>query len=110
MINFVYQANSPYSGVLDAIIEPITKHLPIWTKGEAKTGTLNVCFFIGRERGGVFIPHGIADKNYRNARNIRNFDYVFVSGPDWVRKLVQQGFPQEKILVGGYTKLDPAFP
>lgn len=107
MINFVYQAGGPYSGVLDAFIEPILEHLPA-TKGDAKAGALNVSFFVGKNSG-AFIPHGIADKGYRNANKLRGFDYVFVSGPAWVEKLTRQGFPKEKVKIGGYSKLDPVF-
>jgi hypothetical protein len=110
MINFVYQAGAPYSGVLDAFVAPITEHLPSWKKSqEAQTDALNVRFFVEWEHGGAFIPHGIADKNYRNADKLAGFDYIFVSGPAWSEKLIKQGYPAEKIYIGGYTKLDPAF-
>jgi len=108
VINFVHQAGGPYSGVLDAFIEPVLKYMPA-TKGEARRGALNVRFFVGRECDGVFMPHGIADKNYRNADKLQDFDCVFVSGPLWVEKLTKQGYPREKIFINGYTKLDPVF-
>jgi CDP-glycerol glycerophosphotransferase (TagB/SpsB family) len=110
MINFVYQPGAPYSSVLDAIIDPILEHLPTGSKSsKGKPDALNVRFFVESEREGVFIPHGIADKNYRNADKLVGFDYVSVSGPAWVDKLTGQGFPREKIFIGGYSKLDPAF-
>jgi hypothetical protein len=50
-----------------------------------------------------------ADKNYRNAPRMQKFNYVFVSGKKWLDKMLREGIPGERILVNGYTKLDPIF-
>lgn len=57
----------------------------------------------------VFLPHGIADKGYRNADVLGVFDCVIVSGQLWKEKLELQGYPSDKIVVGGYPKMDFMF-
>lgn len=110
MINFCIASSGPYRGICEAIIDPIREHLSDSTICRTEqSGATNVGFFVTRTNCQVFIPHGIADKNYRNADKVNAFEYVFVSGPAWVDKLVRQGFPRDRILVGGYTKLDPVF-
>jgi hypothetical protein len=109
-INFYVPSSGPYKSILDALIGPIQEYLPDFSaEKRVMPESINVGFFLVDKGCQVFIPHGIADKNYRNADKVKDFDYVFVSGPAWVDKLVRQGFPQSKILVGGYTKLDPIF-
>ncbi len=122
-INFV-TSGTAYVNVLASIISPITEHMSpdqytitqarlcednTW-KYEEQGDSLNVFFFVEQAPGnGVFISHGIADKNWRNADAVSSFDYVFVSGPLWADKLVRQGMDREKIYIAGYTKLDPIF-
>jgi CDP-glycerol glycerophosphotransferase (TagB/SpsB family) len=112
IINFRY-LNSAYTGVLDSLINPIIKYLPEGSyqfDENTVKGALNVNFFREEPDGrGVFISHGIADKNWRNAEAVEKYDYVFVSGDSWKEKLIQQGLPEEKICVVGYTKLDPIY-
>lgn len=57
----------------------------------------------------VFMSHGIADKGLGDAPYVSAFDYVFVSGPLYVKKLIGQGIPADKIRVVGYPKLDAIF-
>lgn len=109
-INFCTAEGGPYSGILDSLIDPIQHHLPESKRlNRVIPGAINVTFFVGSKRRQVFIPHGIADKNYRNANKLKLFNYVVVSGYAWVNRLVNQGFPLSRIFVGGYTKLDPLF-
>ncbi len=119
MINFINLSTGRFYGdVLRSIIDPIKKHLPDCMESRQCIDDINVHFF--REKRSyfdrltlkgknVFISHGIADKNWRDARFMSHFDYVFVSGPLWVDKLVKQGFSKNKIFIAGYTKLDPIF-
>lgn len=109
-INFCVAPNGPYKTIDDAILKPIIDHLPDATmKNKAMPNAFNIALFTSYKSCQAFIPHGIADKNYRDGPKVSHFQYVFVSGPAWVEKLVRQGFSREKILIGGYTKLDPIF-
>jgi len=109
-INFVYY-NTDYRKVLDSLIDPILPYLNNYTKNsEADENSLNVNFF--REdpkKVNVFCSHGIACKNWRNAWDVKDYDYIFVSGELWKEKLIQQGLDKNKIFINGYTKLDPIF-
>jgi CDP-glycerol glycerophosphotransferase (TagB/SpsB family) len=109
-INFMY-CGPPYNNVLDSIIDPIIKYLPDATKLIGfKEGQINVCFFIEvKKRNVVFMSHGMGDKGWRDGRKVKNYDYVCVSGPAWKEKLINQGVDGRKVLVNGYTKLDPIF-
>lgn len=113
MINFLYQKNEPYTKVLDSLIKPIITHLPKGTfviNPEPVRRHLNIIFFTSVfAPNGVFISHGIADKNYRNADITNKYKYVCVSGPTWKEKLIKQGMSPKKIFIAGYTKLDPIF-
>jgi hypothetical protein len=114
MINFV-KTPGPYQLVMDSMIDPILPHLLCEYKfsTECEIGCLNVVFFAEDEvklKGKtIFLSHGIADKNYRNAPRMQKFDYVFVSGPAWVEKMAREGMPEDKVFMNGYTKLDPIF-
>lgn len=113
IINFICYGDS-YLKVLDSIIDPIIKYLPYGTyqKGTAfQDDMLNVSFFCEHipHEGSIFLCHGIADKNYHNGGRVKDYDYIFVSGDSWKQKMLLQGVPQEKILINGYTKLDPLF-
>ena len=57
----------------------------------------------------VFISHGLADKNWREAQFVKNYDYIFVSGQLWKDKMTSQGISSDKILINGFSKLDPLF-
>lgn len=109
-INFLY-SSGPYQKVLDSIIDPIIKYLPNATKfSKLQEGQINVRFFVGGEpRNVVFMSHGMGDKNWRDGDKVKDFDYVCVSGPAWKEKLMRQGVDEHKILINGYTKLDPIF-
>lgn len=113
IINFMDTRDTwqTYYNVLDGIINPIIKYLP-----EAKRrkgflpGQINVNFFIDEEYADrVFMSHGMGDKGWRDAHSVREFMRVFVSGPAWKDKLITQGMEKEKILIGGFPKLDPIF-
>jgi len=109
-INFLSNENGLYARVLDSLIDPILKYLPNATKGKFLEGQINVRFF--REtlpQKGIFMSHGLADKNWRDAGKVDGFDYVFVSGYLWKEKMIKQGLPEKKVLVNGFTKLDPLF-
>jgi len=54
----------------------------------------------------VFLSHGLADKNWRNAEKMSCYDHVLVSGPAWKEKLVGQGMSPGVISVVGYPFLD----
>lgn len=114
MINFIYE-NEPYRSVIDSMVDPIIKHLPIGSclkSQDYKEDLVNVCFFVDSHHiphKGVFMSHGIADKNWRDGNRVSSYDYVCVSGELWKQKMLKEGIPEEKILVVGYTKLDPLF-
>jgi hypothetical protein len=113
MINFVYPGEGiPYSNIIDAIVNPILEHLPEGRKTLEPGVGLNVGFFT--EKGllngcSAFIPHGIADKNYRTAERVGQYEHVICSGPLWRDLYIRQGMDQGRIFIGGYSKLDPIF-
>lgn len=109
-INFCVASGGLYKTICNAIMQPVIDYLPeVTVNSKLIPGAVNIGLFITDEGCQAFIPHGIADKNYRNADKVQGFQYVFVSGPAWVEKLTAQGFPRSKIMIGGYTKLDPIF-
>jgi CDP-glycerol glycerophosphotransferase (TagB/SpsB family) len=119
-INFVMSNTGAfYLGVVRSLIDPIEKYLPeFYETNDCMKNAINVHFFLEPRNyfkkinvtgTNVFISHGIADKNWRNASKVKVFDYVCVSGPSWVNKMIRQGLDKSKILVVGYTKLDPIF-
>jgi len=57
----------------------------------------------------VFLSHGLADKNWRNADKMSGYRHVLVSGPAWKEKLVGQGMSPDAISVVGYPLLDPVW-
>lgn len=117
MINFVVP-NSIYNKVVLSFVEPIIPHVKQYSiNNTAINNAINVIFFTEnnyfnkhckslKNTKNVFITHGIADKNWRNAQKTAKFDYVFVSGDLWVDKLTKEGMCENKIKLGGYTRLD----
>lgn len=117
MINFI-NCNSKYKPIIQEIIDPIKKHLVEYCETQyCIENAINVHFFneaayiqnVKLTGKNVFISHGIADKNWRNINKVNIFDYVFVSGQAWKTKLINQGMDKDKILIGGYPKMDNVF-
>lgn len=121
-INFVVPPPdvSLYSKILLSIIDPIRVHLPESQISPAcQEGAVNVhffneewylrTFFNCENSTSVFYPHGMADKGWRDGPIVKVFDFVCVSGPLWVEKMVKEGIPKERVLMVGYSKLDPLF-
>jgi hypothetical protein len=123
--NMVYDIPSqkrggPYTRVVEALSNPILKHLPEGSAGfTEKPGVgLNLRFFsetriteTGKNPVGpndVFMSHGIGDKNYWIAPRISSFRNALVPGPAWRDRIKKGGYPG-KVWVVGYTKLDPIF-
>ena len=121
--NFVYDVYSQHRGsayvhAIEALSNPIMKHLP--DSGFEMTPGLNwnLRFFsemrinqLGKHPVGpkdVFMSHGIGDKDYWIARRIAGFRHALVPGPAWKERILQGGYIGE-VHVVGYTKLDPIF-
>lgn len=112
-INFLNNPG-PYKKILNSFIYPIQKHLDNSTiSPNPQPNAINIHFFRDLKEDdpgiNVFMSHGIADKKWRDGKKVRNFDYICVSGPAWVNKMLNEGIPKEKILLTGYPKLDPIF-
>lgn len=123
-INFVVpqppERLSCYQKVINSIVDPIRIHLKESTiSSNALPDALNIHFF--NEPGyriektdncnGIhaFMSHGMGDKQWRDGPQVKFFDYIFVSGPWWVEKMISQNIPAKKVLMTGYAKLDPLF-
>lgn len=116
MINFVTNNATYYMGVLYTLINPIAEHLDNYIISEkVKDNCINIHFFkeqayinaVGGLKGkNVFISHGIGDKLWREYKYLTNFDYIVVSGDLWYDKMINQGCPKEKLIIGGYPKID----
>lgn len=119
MINFIVPGGSRtcYNQLLNTFINAIMQDDTNYTVSAQSIDGINVHFFlepdvlneVGLNGINVFLPHGIADKGYRNAESVNVFDYVIVSGMVWKEKLEQQGLSTDKIIVGGYPKMDTMF-
>lgn len=122
MINFIIPVpGSSYGNIIKGIVDPIRKFLPdSMVHNKFQPGHVNVHFFVetgylnmvNYEPGkgvNIFMDHGMSDKCYRDAYKIKHFDYVCVPGPLWKEKMMLQGLPEEKILITGFSKLDPLF-
>lgn len=95
--------------LLDSLVDPILELLPGACKSPVpEPDALNVRFWTNYDRD-VFCNHGISDKNYRNAASVRQFPYIFHSGPYWQRRYLEQGIPAHQLRQVGYTKMDPLF-
>lgn len=113
VINFLNNPG-PYEKILNSFINPIQKHLNnSIISPRPKSDAVNIHFFRDLKEDdpgiNVFMSHGIADKKWRNGKKVKDFDYICVSGPAWVKKMLNEGIPKEKILLIGYPKLDPLF-
>jgi len=110
-------------GMADALVQPILAHLESGSYAIDRTahpGAVNV-YYAHRSKYpdarrepaggvGVFVSHGIADKAWRNANRVApHFGWIFVSGPAWTRKLIDQGANPRMLIEAGYAKLDPLF-
>ncbi|MDZ7732203.1 MAG: hypothetical protein U5R31_03045 [Acidimicrobiia bacterium] len=108
-------------GMSDAHIEPVRRQLVPGSYVEVDSPmsgeVVNVYYThrrnygANRERGwrSVFAGHGLADKAWRNAGRVRDYDFVVTSGPAWTQRLVTGGYPGAHLLEVGYPKLDPIF-
>lgn len=123
-INFVVpeppERLSSYQKVIISIVDPIRIHLKDSTiSSNALPDAVNIHFFneprYRKEKKNdfngihVFMSHGMGDKQWRDGPQVKSFDYIFVSGPRWVEKMIGQNIPAEKVLMTGYAKLDPLF-
>ncbi len=125
LYNFIYDSSNQhkknnYQKAIEALSNPIIKHLPGKTAGYMikPSYNLNVRYFSskrineqGKSKVGpydVFYSHGIGDKNYWIGNNIADFKYAMVPGPAWEKRMLETGY-EGKIYVVGYTKLDPLF-
>ena len=123
-INFVVpsqtERKSIYQSTIYTIIDPIRIYLPKSTVlSSAVINAVNIHFFNekayrdekmkGCDGIHVFMSHGMGDKKWRDGSKVKHFDYVCVSGPSWIQKMIRQGIPEEKLLTTGFAKLDPIF-
>jgi len=100
-----------YEIVDRAHVEPILEHLEGGEIAHEPSSTaLNVSLsWEVFPKADVFMSHGLADKNWRNADKMSGYGYVLVSGPAWEEKLVGQGMSPDVISVVGYPFLDPVW-
>jgi len=91
-----------YAEVIKSITDPIKEHL---------LELPDELFFFLEERGknGIYMVHGIADKNYHKVERLKQIKYLLYPGPIWKEKFVRVGVPEEKIFVVGWPRLDPVF-
>lgn len=124
LINFVVPVPpaylSLYQKVLASIIDPIRIHLPESIVSPSSiSDAVNIHFFsegtyfeknVNQNSGiNVYMSHGMGDKQLRDGPRVKRFDYICVSGPRWVEKMIKQGIPFEKVIMNGFPKLDPLF-
>jgi len=100
-----------YEIVDRAHVEPILEHLEGGEIAHEPSSTaLNVSLsWEVFPKADVFLSHGLADKNWRNADKMSGYGHVLVSGPAWKEKLVGQGMSPDVISVVGYPFLDPVW-
>lgn len=124
-LNFAYNPtswdNGPIpGGMADRLVQPILPHLTgeWYAANRPERGAVNAYFTFRHTYGlnippagelSVFISHGVADKAWRNKRKVQSYNWVFVSGPAWTRRMLLDGFPPGQLVEAGYTKLDPIF-
>ncbi|MBN2545704.1 MAG: hypothetical protein JXB50_07905 [Spirochaetes bacterium] len=119
--NFCYDIQSQYAGesykyAIQALSNPIIKYLKNAGYSNRPLTTINCRFFSSKRINqfmkvpvgpyDVFFSHGIGDKNYWIGKNIKDYNYAFVPGPAWQKRMRETGYKGE-IFVCGYTKLDP---
>ncbi len=115
LLNICYPKEPGYHKTLDVITDAIVAHLPqetykitqIWDPN-----ALNVVYGTqGPEKNlkSIHVPHGISDKGVRTGKTMQKYGMTFVSSPVWKEKLIAQGLEPERILVGGWPKLDIIF-
>jgi len=97
-----------YEIVDRAHVEPILEHLEEGEIAhEPSSAAVNVSLsWEVFPKADVFLSHGLADKNWRNADKLSGYEHVLVSGPAWKEKLVGQGMSPDVISVVGYPFLD----
>jgi len=110
-----------YRDVIHKLSAPIMEHLEdAGFVHHPVPGAINIRFFNQvriEDLGGdfvdpdwdVFISHGVADKDYWQARKIDQFLAVLLAGPAWTERVVEQGLSRERIYEIGFLKLDPIF-
>ena len=116
MINFVSTIGvNCYYNVLQQYIKNIVRdETEYQITDRSYDNMVNVHFFLEKKvletvkmKGiSVFVCHGIADKRYRIIDQLRKFDYIVVSGPAWKDMLMSRGIPENKLVIGGYVKID----
>jgi CDP-glycerol glycerophosphotransferase (TagB/SpsB family) len=93
----------------EIILETKNKDTKLWCH-EINSNAFDVGFHTGvTQKHSLFICHGAADKGYRNFYNLKNFDYMAVTGSLWVERLHSMGIDKSKLILTGYPKLDPIF-
>jgi hypothetical protein len=119
--NMCYDSNESYIHAIEALADPIMKHLEPSECGycDRPMKGVNIRFFNSRRlregnkidigKNDIFMSHGIGDKNYWIGKFIDGFNYAFSPGPLWTERMRNTGFKGE-IFEVGYTKLDPLFP
>lgn len=109
-----------YKNVITGVVNPIRNYLPGSTiSADSEPGAVNIHFFnesayknekiSGCEGVHVFMSHGMGDKQWRDGPQTDYFNFICVSGPRWVEKLTRKRISPSKILVTGFSKLDPLF-
>jgi len=119
--NFCYDIQSQHAGesykyAIQTLSNPIIKHLKNAGYSNRPLITINCRFFSSKRINqfmkvpvgphDIFFSHGIGDKNYWIGKNIKDYNYAFVPGPAWQKRMRETGYKGE-IFVCGYTKLDP---
>ncbi len=103
-----------YDKIHDIVTNEVIKYLPEDTykiSREWDSQCLNVIYEPHGDKTskGIYLPHGISDKGFRNGRLMKRFRMAFVSSKVWQDKLVAQGVERKRLLIGGWPKLDPLF-
>jgi len=101
-----------YPYIFKSHVDPVTKHFEqdddVVFSTKVLPGYTTVSLAI-KPCADIFYPHGISDKNWREAKSVNWHKNIFVSGPAWVDKLVGQGMDKSRIHIVGYPVLDPVY-
>ena len=100
--------NEIYHRHVETIVENLPKDWEIIFNPEPQDGFLTVSLHVGI-KGDIFMSHGLADKNWRNADVMGEFGDVCVSGRAMRHKLLFQGMDPKKLHTIGYPFLDKTF-